>query len=137
MGSAVGLFAAPSADSMTVSRYTPMPSAAGSSTIVTLPGAVPLVGLTATQFTPSACAVHDSTPWPALLMATVQDRRATLPTAAESTTAAGDTANFPSGGGGFVMSPILQVPVSRGRAQTSAPVAHCTKTGLRTVPISP
>ncbi|OLC35351.1 MAG: hypothetical protein AUH81_10430 [Candidatus Rokubacteria bacterium 13_1_40CM_4_69_5] len=137
MASGTGLFAAPSADSITVSRYTPMPSVAGSSTIVTVPGAVPLIGLTTTQALPSACAVHESTPWPALLIATVQDRRAALPTAAESTTAAGDTASLPSGGGGFVRSPTLQVPVTRVRAQTNAPAAHRTRTGVRSVSISP
>src|ERR1043166_977925 len=49
MGRAVGLFAAPSAHTVTVSRYTPVPRMAGSSVIDVVPGAVPLIGLTTTQ----------------------------------------------------------------------------------------
>src|SRR3989454_4673586 len=87
-GTRPGLPAAFSADTNTVSRYTPVASPAGLNASRSFAGAVPLVGpMNASHDPPiTSRALQESVPGPVLITARLSPSTAVLPSAAESRT---------------------------------------------------
>src|SRR5882762_377239 len=124
-GTRAGLSFAFSADTITVSRYTPGARPRASYARPSFAGAVPLPRLMVTHGSARAVrAVHDIVPGPTLAMASVSPRWAVLPTAAESRSPLGVTASVATGGGLLVSLSTWQV--ARSRRSGAAATARTT-----------
>src|SRR3989449_6576440 len=110
-GTRPGLPAAFSAETTTVSRYTPVGSPAGLNASRSFAGAVPFVAPTnASHDPPSASrALQESVPGPVLTTARLSPSTPVLPTAAESRSPLGVTASVATGGGVLVSLSTWQV----------------------------
>src|SRR5437867_4451593 len=106
-----GLFFAFSADTTTVSRYTPVGSPTGLNASRSVAGAVPLVALTnPSHGSPIASrALQVSVPGPVLITARLSPVTRMLPTAAESRSPLGVTVSVATGGGVLVSLSTWQV----------------------------
>src|SRR6266516_4053730 len=134
-----GLFLAFSADTTTVSRYTPVGSPTGLNASRSVAGAVPLVGLTnPSHGSPMASrALHDSVPGPVLSTVRLSRSTRVLPNAAESPTWSGVRESVATGGGVLVSLSTWQVASSirRGARATTRRSPHSGVRALRNPPI--
>jgi len=134
-GTRPGLPDAFSAETTTVSRYTPVGSPAGLNASRSFAGAVPFVAPTnASHDPPSASrALQESVPGPALTTARLSPSTPTLPTGAESRTSAGATESLATGGGVLVSLSTWQVASSirRGTRMTARGTPHPGVRALR------
>src|SRR2546422_1258076 len=121
-GTRPGLPAAFSADTTTVSRYTPVGTPAGLNASRSFAGAVPLAGPTnVSHDSPIASrALQESVPGPVLTTARLSLSTPVLPTAAESRSPLGVTASVATGGGVLVSLSTWQV-VRRAESAQAAP----------------
>src|SRR6266850_2166180 len=134
-GTRPGLPAAFSADTTTVSRYTPVGSPAGLNASRSFAGAVPLVAPTnPSHDSPIASrALHESVPGPVLTTARLSPFIAELPTAAEPRTSAGARASVATGGGVLVSLSTWQVAstIRRGTRAIARGTPHAGVRALR------
>src|SRR5690349_2169114 len=137
-GTRPGLPTAFSADTTTVSRYTPIGRPAGLNASRSLAGAVPLVGPSnATHDPPIASrALHDRVPDPVLVTTTLSPPMPVLPRAAESFTWPGASERVARGGGVLVSLSTWQV-ASRNRRGTRATMRHVPPSGPLFVALEP